>query len=64
MPVNMSTTDKATDACYAFADANRKFWHIAAHKEYDDPELLEAEKDLKAKANLLMQKLLGIVLEE
>ena len=40
------------------------FRHIAAHHACDDPVARKAEKALKASANVLMQSLLQLVLEE
>jgi len=63
MPVNTTTTDRVIVTMGKFREENSDFWHIAAHYARDDPKCIEAEKQLKAAANRLMQSLLGLVLE-
>jgi hypothetical protein len=64
MPIDTTTDKKVSLACSKFLDAKSVFWHVAAHYSSDHPKSVQAEKQLKARANQLMQSLLGFVLEE
>ena len=63
MPVDTTTTDRVLVATSRFQEQNSDFWRIAAHYASDHPRSIQAEKQLKASANVLMQSLLKLVLE-
>ena len=63
MPIDTTTTDRVIVAMGRFREENSNFWHTAAHYAIYDSKCVEAEKQLKAAANLLMQSLLGLALE-
>jgi hypothetical protein len=63
MVINTTTTDNVELRAGQFRYMNREFWNLAAHRDSNDPELLKAEKEVKACANRLMQSLLELVIE-
>ena len=63
MPINTTTTDRVIVAMSRFQQENSDFWNTASHYASDHPRCIQAEKELKAAANILMQSLLGLVLE-
>ena len=63
IPINTSTGQRASVACGNFERSNSKFWYLAAHYDSDDPKMIEAEGELKAKTSELIKSLQDLLVE-